>query len=367
MVAGRCRLGFEGVREAFASCFDELGETGAALACTLDGELAVDLRGGWVDADRRRPWAPDTLVCLWSVTKPFAALAVVLLADRGALGLDERVGSFWPEYATAGKEQTTVRHLLAHQAGVVSLAATLDLDTLLEPELLAQRLAASAPDWPPGARHGEHALLYGSLLGEVVRRVDGRPLGRFLREEVAEPWGLALHVGLQGDELARTADLLDDGSWRDQLAGSPFAPALAAQAGVLEVATANGERWRRTELAAVNGHATAVGVARFYAALAAGGTLDGVRLLAAPAVDELLTPQAEGEDVLLGRHVRWGLGPQLEPDGSFGLGGVGGSLGYGRRSPRPASFAYVTNRMAGHDRAERCEHAWEAALRTLTG
>ena len=297
------------------------------------------------------------------MTKPWAALAVLVLADRGRIDLDERVATYWPEYGAAGKSETTVRHLLAHQAGLVGLAAELDLDTLLDHAALARTLAAAIPDWPPGTRHGEHALLYGTLLGELVRRVDGRSLGRFLREEVAEPWAIDFQVGLADTDLPRVADLVDDGAWRESMRASPFAPALAAQAGVLDVETANGERWRRAELAAVNGHASAVGVARLYAALAAGGELDGVRLLRPATVDEMLAPQAEGEDALLGEPVRWGLGLHAEDDDGFGMGGVGGSLGYGRRSPQAVSFAYVTSRMGDHERATRCEEAFERALR----
>jgi CubicO group peptidase (beta-lactamase class C family) len=363
MVEGSCATGFERVREAFASCFDELGETGAAVAATVDGDLVVDLHGGWADAARTRRWRRDTLVCVWSVTKPWAALAVLRLAERGALSLDDPVAVHWPDYAAAGKEGTTVRHLLAHQAGLVRLAEELDLETLLDHERLVHVLAAAAPEWEPGRRHGEHALLYGTLLGEVVRRVDGRPLGRFLREEVASPARIDLNVGLGDGELARVADLVDpDGAWRNEMLASPFAPALAAQAGVLDVATANGERWRRAELAAVNGHASAVGVARLYAALAAGGELDGTHVLRRETVDEMLAPQAEGVDELLGEPVRWGLGLHAEDEEGFGMGGVGGSLGYGRRTPQPVSFAYVTARMGAHDRSTRCEEAFEAAL-----
>jgi CubicO group peptidase (beta-lactamase class C family) len=362
VIRGRCAAGFVPVGDAFSSCFAELGETGAALACSRGGELVVDLHGGWADAARQRPWRHNTLVCVWSVTKPWAALPVLALADRGRIALDERVTAHWPEYGAAGKGETTVRHLLAHQAGLVRLAGELDLDTLLDHEALAQALAAAPPEWPPGTRHGEHALLYGSLLGEVVRRVDGRSLGRFLREEVAGPWQIDFHVGLGDADLPHVADLVDDGAWREMMHASPFAPALAAQAGVLDVASANSERWRRAELAAVNGHASAVGVARLYAALAAGGELDGVRLLGAQTVDEMLAPQAEGVDELLGEPVSWGLGLHAEDDEGFGMGGVGGSLGYGRRDPEAVSFAYVTSRMGGHERATRCEEAFEQAL-----
>ncbi len=288
-IGGHCAPGYEGVREAFRTCFAELGETGAAVACTVDGRLVVDLYGGWSDADRLRPWSPSTLVHVWSVTKPLAALAVLFLVDRGLVGLDEWVAAHWPEYAAAGKETTTIRHLLAHQAGLAEVPEHVTLELLADHEALAPRLAAASPEWAPGTQHGEHALLYGTLLGELVRRVDGRSLGTLLRAEITGPWQIDFHVGLSPEERGRTAELVDEGGrWRSELLASPFGRVLGRPPEVLDVATTNSESWRAAEVAAVNGHATAVGVARLQAALAAGGELDGVRLLSKETVDELL-------------------------------------------------------------------------------
>lgn len=362
-IVGPCAPDYAAVRAAFASCFAELGETGAALACIVDGELVVDLYGGWTDADRTRDWTADTLVHVWSVTKPFAALAVLRLVDKGRVELDERVATYWPEYARNGKEATTVRHVLAHQAGLAEVPEGISLATLLDHEASAAVLAASRPQWSPGTRHGEHALLYGNLLDGIARRADGRSLGTILRDEVSEPARVDFHIGLRGDELERVADALDPGGrWRSGLVDGPTGRYLARPDGVLDVATINSDSWRRGEVAAVNGHGSARGVARLYAGLAAEGELDGARLLSPELVDEMLHPQTEGEDVVLGTDVRWGLGVQVDDDGSWGMGGIGGSLGYGRRAPRRASFAYVTARMGDHDRAGRCADAFDAVV-----
>jgi CubicO group peptidase (beta-lactamase class C family) len=362
-VTGWCAPQYTSVRDAFESCFAELGETGAALACTVDGELVVDLHGGWKDAERTQDWTPDTLVHVWSVTKPFAALAVLRLVDRGAVELDERVAAYWPEYAMQGKAATTVRHVLAHQAGFAEVPDGISVATLLDHDATVGVLAASPPAWSPGSGHGEHALLYGHLLGEIVRRVDGRSLGTLLRDEVSVPGRIDFHIGLRAHELLRVADAIDaEGRWRSGLLAGPTARYLARPEGVLEVSTINSATWRCGEVAAVNGHASAQGVARLYAALAAGGELEATRLLSAELVEEMLRPQAEGEDVVLGRYVRWGLGVQIEDDGTWGMGGIGGSLGYGRRAPRHASFGYVTARMRELDRAGRCADAFDAVL-----
>jgi CubicO group peptidase (beta-lactamase class C family) len=297
------------------------------------------------------------------VTKPFAALAVLRLIDEGRVGLDERVAAYWPEYAQEGKDGTTVRHVLAHQAGLAEVPAAISVASLLDADATAAVLAGSPPAWPPGTRHGEHALLYGHLLGEIVRRVDGRSIGELLHEDVSDPARVDFHIGLRPDDLGRVADVRDPGhEWRSELLAGPTARYLARPEGVLDVATINTEEWRRGEVAAVNGHASARAVARFYAALAAGGAIDGVRVLSAELVDEMLRPQTEGEDVVLGRDVRWGLGVQIEDDGTWGMGGIGGSLGYGRRTPRRASFGYVTALMRDHERAGRCADAFDAAV-----
>ncbi len=226
------------------------------------------------------------------------------------------------------------------------------------PRRLASALA------PPGSTHGEHALFYGHLLGELVRRVDGRSLGAFFRDEVARPWGLELAFGLSEEEIARAADVADpDGSFlREQRASSrSYRLAMDNPPAMLQPEVVNGDGWRQAEIPAVNGHGTARAVARFYAALEAGGVLDGVRLLSAGLVAEAVSaPQRTGPDAVLGHEVGWGLGVQIDRDG-FGMGGVGGNLGWWCRDRY--SIAYVTRRLGTHDRA----FAVEAAVRDALG
>jgi CubicO group peptidase (beta-lactamase class C family) len=360
-VQGWVAPGYESVQEAFAEGFQDRGEIGAATAGFVDGRPVVDLWGGTA-ADDGSPWRRDTLVHLYSVTKPVVAACALVLVDRDRLRLDEPVGAVWPEFAQAGKEAVTLRHLLAHQAGLLTLRDDHPAETLLDWGRMTALLAAEAPAWPAGTRAGEHALFFGHLVGEVVRRVDGRRLGAVLRDEVARPWGLDLHVGLPAAEHGRTATLVDpDGGFRPGVLarGALYRRALDNPPGALDVEVVNGAAWRAAEIPAVNGHGTARAVAAFYGALATGGVLAGTRLLGADLLDEALRTQAEGIDVLLGRPVRWGLGFQLEDDG-FGLGGIGGSVGWGDRAAR-SGFAYVTRRMGGHDRADAVEEAFVAA------
>ncbi|MGF7235856.1 MAG: serine hydrolase domain-containing protein, partial [Frankia sp.] len=192
----------EGVHAAFGEVAAGAGE-GAAVAVSVDGELVVDEWGGSVDPAGRRGWKRDTLVQVFSVTKPLAATALLLLVDRGFVELDAPARRYWPELIAGA----TVRQLLAHQAGLPVFDTDVTPEILLDPDAAARLLAAQAPRWEPGTAHGEHALTYGYLVGEIVRRVDGRRLGRFFAEEIAGPHGLDLAIGLNPAQQARCADL----------------------------------------------------------------------------------------------------------------------------------------------------------------
>lgn len=359
---GFCDSAFAPVRDAFDACFRELGETGAALCAYVDGRPVVDLRGG--EAAPGRPWAGDTLVNVYSVTKPFAAACLLRLVELGRVELDAPVARYWPEFAAAGKAGVLVRWLLTHGSGVLALREPMAPEALFDWDLIVGTLRRETPWWEPGTAHGEHALFYGHLLGEVVRRVDGRSFGRFLREEICGPWALDLHVGLTAEEMARAAEVEGmDAAWRAAngvTPGSLREIALDNPPGLLDPAVVNGAAWRGAEIPAVNGHATARAVARFHAALAGDGALDGARLLSAELARAMRSAQSSGVDRLLGRPVDWGFGVQVEPDG-FGMGGIGGSLGFGDAARR-IGFGYVTRRLAGHDRALRCLDALAAAL-----
>src|SRR5690349_17267781 len=200
-MGGSVQPGFEGVREVFADVLRQQPGTGAGVAAWHAGQWVVDLWGGW--ADHSTPWAEDTLVMPYSVTKPFAAMPALLLADRGELDLDAPVQDYWPEMVA----RTTTRQLLSHHAGLVVLDEDLPSEAFLDWEGLCAHLAGQQPSWGPGTASGESALFYGHLVGEVVRRVDGRTPGQYLRDEVCGPLGLDFHIGLDDGEITRVADL----------------------------------------------------------------------------------------------------------------------------------------------------------------
>lgn len=356
-VRGEVAPRFAPLRDAFAA----LQVPGAALAVEVDGERVADLWSG-------EGWEGDTLVHLFSGSKPMPAMCVLRLVDEGRLGLDDRVTSVWPEYGAQGKEATTVRHVLAHQAGIVAFADPQPVEVLLDWDRCIARIEAERPEWEPGTKHGEHALLYGHLLGELVRRVDGRSVRQFFREELADPLGLDIHIGIDGDGVAgRMTDVEDPGGrWRAQLdgAGALMRRALENPPGLMLPAVVNSPAWREAEIPAVNAHASARALARLYTGLARGGELDGTRILSPELLREALTVQARGQDEFFGMEVHYGLGWRLDGGpfalADFGYGGIGGTVAFADPAQRVA-FAFVTRALGGFDRAM----ALEQALRPL--
>ncbi|MFD5160688.1 serine hydrolase domain-containing protein [Streptomyces hawaiiensis] len=361
---GHCDARFTAVRRAFEENFGERGELGAAVAVTVGGETVVDLWGGWADAARSRPWERDTLVNVWSTTKGPVALCAHILADRGLLDLDAPVAVYWPEFAAAGKEKVLVRHLLSHRAGLAGLREPHALEQLYDWELTTRRLAASEPWWEPGTRSGYHALTYGHLVGEVVRRVSGLRPGAFLAREVTGPLGVDFRIGLPEQDAGRVAELIPPEVTAGSEQAAVFArlapAAIAALTNpVVSAAEANTAGWRAAELPAVNGHGTARAVAALYGVFAGHGSYGGHRLLSPEAAERVREGQGSCRDLVLGagfeHETEVGLGLWLSgPEGSygpnpraFGHDGFGGSCGLA--DPEAGvSLGYVMNRMGPH-------------------
>lgn len=326
------------------------GDAGGAVAVVRDGVVEVDHAAG--TADGARPWARDTLVMTFSVAKPFAALAFLDAVAEGHVGLDQPVTSVWPEFGP--RDATTMRHLLAHQAGrpvFPEAALRVEYD---DHDTLADLLAGVAPIHPPGAGVAEHALTYGHLLDAVLRRATGEALAdRFARIAAAAGWDL--HLTVADRDLPRVATLVDPGgTWREGYLADPrWGPALSRPAGLLDPDVLNSERFRRTSFPAVALHASARALALFYDDVI---RPDGV--VAARLGHDLwrayLEPAASGHDLVLDRPVTWTLGFQVdEEDGHLevGMGGAGGCSAW---ADRTAGFgaAYLSRQLGGHDRSE---------------
>ncbi|MEU9288252.1 serine hydrolase domain-containing protein [Streptomyces sp. NPDC048275] len=363
-VQGHCDARFTAVRAAFEENFHDRGELGAAVAVTLDGETVVDLWGGWADAARTHRWERETLVNVWSTSKGPTSLCAHILADRGLLDFDAPVAAYWPEFAAAGKETVLVRHLLSHRAGLAGLREPHTLAQLFDWELTVARLAAQEPWWEPGTRSGYHALTFGHLVGEVVRRVSGLLPGAFLEREVTGPLGIDFTIGLPEKEADRAAELVRSSAAPSSEQAAAFArlapAAVAALANPpLGAAEANSPVWRAAEVPAANGHGTARAVAALYGIFAGRGSFGSRRVLSPEAAERVREGQGACRDVVLGagfeHETEIGLGLWLSgPGGSYGPNpravghdGFGGSCGLA--DPETGlSLGYVMNRMGPH-------------------
>jgi CubicO group peptidase (beta-lactamase class C family) len=346
-ISGFVAASFSPVREVFAEVLAGQPGTGASFAVRHDGEWVVDLWGGYADAGHTRPWRHDTLVMPYSVTKPFAALCVLTLVDRGLVDLDAPMQRYWPDLRAAA----SVRDVLAHRAGIVALDGDASEEAFYDWELMCSLLARQEPAWAPGTAQGESALFYGHLLGQVVRTVDGRSLGRFLREEICDPYALDFHIGLGDSDLARVADLTGfDADFRaaQHTASELYGRAVGNPPGARDPRIVNGERWRRAEIPAVNGHGTARAVAGFYEALAHG------RLVGPAVIAELTRGRGVEPELVIGDDREWGLGVVLEADG-YGMGGLGGSFGWWSEAGQYAA-AFLTGHIGDYDRGDRLEN-----------
>jgi CubicO group peptidase (beta-lactamase class C family) len=338
------------------SNFVERGEVGAAVALSVAGRVVVDLWGGWADRARRRPWRHETLVNFFSVGKGLSALCAHRVVERGLVDLDTAIARYWPEFGAAGKEDITLRQVLAHQAGLPAVRDPLPDGAMLDWGVMIRALERQAPWWQPGTAHGYHVNTFGYLVGEVVRRVTGMTLGSLLQAEVAGPLGADVHIGLPASEHGRVAEFL----W-PALGPRPDSAALTDDQlmrwnahwnppGISGAGWVNTAAWRAAEIPSTNGHGTARGIARVYAALAGWGVVDGVRILAAPVLRSAVAEHSCGADRVLERPSRFGLGFQLtQPErplgpnaGAFGHFGAGGSLGF-CDPEADVAFGYVMN------------------------
>ena len=269
-IDGHCDPRFTAVREQFFANFTERGDVGAAVCVYLDGVRVVDCWGGHADAARTRPFGPDTIVSVASTTKGMVALCAHMLAERGKLHLDAPVARYWPEFAAAGKQDIPVRWLLSHRAGLPAIRRTLPADALFDWTAMTEAIAETAPWWTPGVRHGYHAITYGHLVGEVIRRVDGRTVGTFLREEVTTPLGADFFIGVPEEADGRAAEVLappppgELTNWDTILADPESVSGRTFLNPPRTPNLINTRAWRAAEIPASNGHTSARGVARVY-------------------------------------------------------------------------------------------------------
>jgi CubicO group peptidase (beta-lactamase class C family) len=370
MVDGFVAPGFEPVREAFAAHFDDQDELGAGFSVVVQGETKVELWGGYADRAKTRPWVRDTLVPVYSTSKPIAALVIAWLHGRGLIDLNDAIGEAWPAFSEHGKGAITVAQAMAHQAGVPGFSQPIDPDLWFDPPGVAAALAALEPMWVPGTAHGYHAVTYGVIVAELAQRASGRTLGHLLRDEICGPRGIDFFIGTPAREHARCAEIAKP---KQAAKLGPHAEAVRAAFGTPWASPSRGGTvWREAELPGVNGHGTALSVAQLYQAFATGGKIAGQAVLVEEAYAALTAVQGRGQDLVLPFDLVWAAGVNRNSNGfygpnpdAFGHAGWGGSCGFAD----PAlglSGSYVMNRQSHHLMADpRAVRLIEAVYRCV--
>jgi CubicO group peptidase (beta-lactamase class C family) len=370
-IAGFAHPRYAAVKDAFAANFAEGLELGARFSLVQAGEMVVDLWAGFADRRRERPFEADTLVPIFSTTKAMVALLMARLVDQGKLFYEQPVAEVWPEFAQAGKGAITVEQALSHQAGLSGIAQPMDQEDWYDWDAICARLAAMAPIWPLGTASGYHPQTFGYIAGEIFRRVDGRTIGRALREDLGAPFGLDVWIGLPDAEHPRCADLQrpsalpNFGQVNDAVRAAFLTPWSAPP-------SRGDAAWRRAEMPGSNGHVTAAALARLMGALANDGWLDGESILSPSVIAEAALARITGQDLVIPFVVAWGAGfmrnAPLMPWGpgeeSFGHAGWGGSCAFADPETKLAG-AYVMNKqssiLVGDERPKRLIEAAYAA------
>jgi len=363
-IHGQADHGFGAVADAFANNFEAYGELGAAFSLYVDGAKRVDLWGGIANKPTGEPWTDRTLQLVFSTTKGAAAICIAKLVDDGKLSYDDTVAQHWPEFAANRKGEITVGQMMSHQAGLIGVDSPISFDEIMAVTPAVESLQEQTPLWEPGTAHGYHAITYGWLAGELVRRVDGRRIGQYFAQEVAAPLGLEFWIGLPESEEPRVSML--------EAAPPPDDPVLLEMMMLMMGPGTNGYRAlfldgrigfspggnhfntravHATEMAGANGITDARSLARMYAATI--GEVDGVRLFGNDTMEAARTERVNGPDLTLlvptriaaGFWLQNELSPMIQ-EGSFGHAGAGGSLGYANPE-LGIGYGYVMNKMGG--------------------
>ena len=359
-IHGECDPQFSKVKETFKKLYQEDREIGSCFAVYKDGNPLVDLWGGFQDKNKTKPWQKDNLVTVYSTTKGVAAFCIALAMEKGLLNYEEKVSTYWPEFASNGKEDITVGMLMSHQAGICS-PETRNVDDYYNQNLMAEKLAGMTPIWEPGTASGYHSMTFGWLTSELILRLTGKSLGTFFREEVGDRHEIDFFIGLPESEDHRVAELIpfdivrNENPEQQQVELTDAQKSQRNSAGTLDIQ--NTKAWRQAEIPSANGQGNAGGLAKLYSLIVPED--NSLKLLKDDTVNQMTTMQIEGRDLVLAVQVRWGVGFILNKhkiiygpiEGAFGHSGYGGSCAFGDPENK-IGVSYVMNRMLDNFNAD---------------
>ena len=370
-ITGDCAPGFEALKSAFENNFKEHGDIGASLCIYQHGKKRVDLWGGHADITKSKPWEKDTLVNVWSTTKGMMALCVARLADQGKLDMERAVADYWPEFAANGKEQVTVAQLFSHQAGLCGTDKPISKNQVLDTDFLGEMLGSQKPQWPIGESSGYHAFSIGPLADTLFKKVIGKTVGEYFRDEIAIPFDVDFHIGLDKSEDGRVAEMAHD----DNPPGGD--PALfneyqkiAIQHASLSPFLPNERAWRAQGTPSAAGCGNARSIAKIYSALATDRRLDDVEIVSEKALEAATEIQIDTPDLVLLFPMSWGIGFAINKSmgvygpnpKSFGHHGWGGSFGFADPD-KGLGVAYAMNYM--REPLDALDPRFEAIIRAI--
>jgi CubicO group peptidase (beta-lactamase class C family) len=375
-IHGFCEERFSAVKDAFIKNFEIDGDVGASFAATLNGKFVIDIWGGYADKDLSRPWEENTIVNTFSTTKVMTVICALMLVDRGQLDLDAPVADYWPEFAQNGKEKVIVRQIFSHSSGLAGWDEKIKVEDLYNWDKVVSLLAAQTPWWVPGTKSGYHGITHGYLLGELVRRITGKSLGTFFREEVSGPLNADFHIGFGKEHDSRVADLIQSNVPQFEQEYGELDPNLfiirVFTNPILTLDYIETREWRAAEIPAGGGHGNARSVARVASAIACGGEVDNIRLLKIETIKKAMEEQSYMQDLVLMTPIRWGVGfglpskeESLPSPNTLYWGGHGGSTVI-MDLDNKLSISYVMNQIKdtimGDIRSERLITALYAGL-----
>jgi len=278
---------FEPLAQILQAQIESGYDLGASLAVAVEGQIVTDCWGGWADEAKTQPWQSDTITTVWSTTKTMTALCALMLIDRGLLDPSEKVAAYWPEFAANGKESIEVRHIMAHTSGVSAWAQPVTVDDILNDEKATAMLARQEPWWQPGTASGYHLANQGHLIGELVRRIDGRGLKRFFAEEIARPLNADFSIGSPESEHGRISDVIPPPPQPMPEGIDPESVMARSLSGpTVEPSVANTAAWRAATIGAANGHGNARSVATIQSAVSNGGRVGDIEYCRRPPLKE---------------------------------------------------------------------------------
>ena len=350
---GRFDEKFKSIVDCYENQF-ELGlDIGSSLAITYEGEMVVDIWAGNRDRAKSLPWEENTIVNVFSSTKNATSLAAYVLADRGQLDFFTPVAEYWPEFAQKGKENILVSHIMSHSSGLPGWDVPVAGEDLYDPDKVAALFETQEPWWEPGTALGYHAISVGNLMGEIIKRISGKTVGNFFRDEIAKPLDIDFHIGLEDKHHSRVAEIhqaveanpedlfeLEEGSVMQKVMTN----------GIITAPDANTTEWRRAEIPAAGGHGNGRSIAESMALIANKGTYKEKRIFSEDLIRHALEEQIRGNDLVLVEPLRWGIGFGLPIDNVSWMGyleegacfwaGWGGSMSIADTNKR-VSFGYA--------------------------